>query len=130
MCLLCKDDGKTDRHPGRPVVLTSEERVLLRKSRSKAWKDSNPDRMKFLQRRAWLRWKYGLTLEQYERMLEAQKGGCAICTRSPEENGSPLSVDHCHKTKRVRGLLCKTCNRDVGRIEKHREGFARYLEKL
>ena len=86
--------------------------------------------MRFLSRRGWLSWKYGITIECYDSLLSAQSGVCAICKMSPEKNGARLSVDHCHRTDRIRGLLCKTCNRDVGRIEKYREGFKDYLDKL
>lgn len=51
---------------------------------------------------------YGLTLGDYARLLEEQGGSCAICQRKPRYN---LDVDHDHKTGRVRGLLCKLCNR-------------------
>jgi hypothetical protein len=63
---------------------------------------------------------YGLTKEQYEALLEAQHGRCAICERTPEEtnrrrNGCErLSVDHNHETGQVRGLLCASCNTLIG----------------
>ena len=53
---------------------------------------------------------YGLTLAEYDSILENQDGGCAICGRSPRYN---LDVDHDHKTGQVRGLLCKPCNRHL-----------------
>lgn len=54
--------------------------------------------------------KYGLTVAQFIGMLRKQKGKCAICQHKliiPE-------VDHDHKTKRVRGLLCPLCNKMLG----------------
>lgn len=51
---------------------------------------------------------YDLTLEEYDALLKAQGGRCAICPLKPKYN---LHVDHCHKTGIVRGLLCKTCNK-------------------
>lgn len=56
---------------------------------------------------------YGITLEDYEKMLESQNGGCAICGRVP--TGRALHVDHDHKTGLVRGLLCHSCNHAIGR---------------
>jgi hypothetical protein len=50
---------------------------------------------------------YGLTYEQYETLLAAQDGRCAICGGKRSYN---LNVDHCHKTGFVRGLLCRQCN--------------------
>ena len=55
---------------------------------------------------------YGITLEQYGKMLERQGGKCAICSNPPKKGSRRLAVDHCHdETKRVRGLLCFVCNR-------------------
>lgn len=51
---------------------------------------------------------YGIDLDDYEAMLAAQGGGCAICGRKPRYN---LDVDHDHATGMVRGLLCKLDNR-------------------
>ena len=51
-------------------------------------------------------------LERYHKLLEAQKGGCAICGRKPTK--TRLSLDHCHQTGLLRGLLCMRCNRGYG----------------
>lgn len=54
--------------------------------------------------------KYGMALAEWEALLVGQSGRCAICS-------DPLTdphVDHCHKTGRVRGLLCKHCNFGIG----------------
>jgi hypothetical protein len=66
-------------------------------------------------RRWYLREKYGLTLEQYDEMLERQGGGCAICGKPPGDIA--LHVDHCHETGRVRGLLCFACNAGLGQFK-------------
>lgn len=55
--------------------------------------------------RDWL----GVTDEQYERLLAAQGGHCALCPNTPKTRR--LAVDHEHRTGRVRGLLCHRCNR-------------------
>jgi hypothetical protein len=59
---------------------------------------------------------YGITLEQYDKMVEDQDGVCAICNNI-NSNGRRLSVDHNHKTGKVRGLLCGGCNAKLGVIE-------------
>lgn len=51
----------------------------------------------------------GVTDDEYERLLAAQGGGCAICGSTPKTRR--LHVDHDHRTGRVRGLLCMRCNR-------------------
>lgn len=89
------------------------------KKATREWKAKNPEAFKLIQRRIALKRKYGLTVEQYQAMLDSQGGLCAIC-RQPEgktsNRGEPisLSVDHCHTTGRVRQLLCVMCNIVVG----------------
>lgn len=52
---------------------------------------------------------YGITADEYDRILVGQKGVCFICQRPPKT--IRLSVDHDHATGWVRGLLCNRCNR-------------------
>lgn len=56
-----------------------------------------------------LRRLYKLTLEQFDEMILNQGGMCAICSKSCK-----LVVDHDHESKKVRGLLCPTCNQGIG----------------
>ena len=63
--------------------------------------------------------KFGLTLAQYQSMLTAQQGACAICgTIKPGGRGKfrPLAVDHCHRTGKIRALLCHRCNGALGMV--------------
>jgi hypothetical protein len=55
---------------------------------------------------------YGITIEEYDALLAKQKGRCAICKETPKRER--LSVDHCHRGKFVRWLLCGLCNRGIG----------------
>lgn len=57
--------------------------------------------------------QYGLTVDDYERMLAEQHESCGICDRHPTSVG-PLVVDHDHESGRVRGLLCRRCNLGLG----------------
>lgn len=56
---------------------------------------------------------YGITLEQYNELLKKQGYRCWICRRHESEFKTKLAVDHNHRTKEVRGLLCTHCNRSV-----------------
>ncbi|KIA60243.1 hypothetical protein FG87_38135 [Nocardia vulneris] len=56
---------------------------------------------------------YGLTPQEYWALYEAQEGKCYICGRPRAKDRKKLSVDHCHTTGRIRGLLDQQCNRDV-----------------
>lgn len=73
---------------------------------------------------------YGITIEDYNRMFEEQGGCCKICKRHQSEFKKRLHVDHCHKTKRVRGLLCFGCNIALGKINDNPAIIEAMLEYL
>lgn len=61
---------------------------------------------------------YGIDEEEYLSMLKKQNGRCAICeTQHPGADKTNFSVDHCHKTGKIRGLLCGSCNSRLGTLE-------------
>jgi hypothetical protein len=66
--------------------------------------------------------KYKLTLKEYNDLVWKQNNKCAICKKAEtvlNVNGEikKLSVDHCHETKKIRGLLCSTCNFGIGYLK-------------
>lgn len=65
-------------------------------------------------REKWLRLTYGISVAEYDAMLDSQNGVCAICEQPEPVPGRRLAVDHCHTTDIVRGLLCSTCNWLIG----------------
>lgn len=99
------------------------------------YREANKERYAEVNRRKSLKWKYGITLEDYNKILESQNGCCAICKR--KENGVPgkrrdwnWSVDHCHTTGKVRGLLCSSCNRGLGLLGDNVESIQKALDYL
>jgi hypothetical protein len=60
-----------------------------------------------------LRHDFGITLAEYNSMMEAQGGLCAICAQPPRGRWN-FHVDHCHTKGNVRALLCKDCNLGLG----------------
>ena len=72
-------------------------------------------RCKECDRKDKLQIRYGITSQQYDIMRARQKGRCLICDRKTDR----LVVDHCHKTKKVRGLLCNGCNTSLGLIQEN-----------
>lgn len=108
------------------------QRTERRKEWRRQWYHKNARK----QKENVLRKRYGITLEDFERMLLEQNGVCAIC-RSPEsvvhrKSGKvqPLSVDHCHRTGKVRGLLCVRCNHTLGRCNDDPVMLRRAVEYL
>ncbi len=63
-----------------------------------------------------LRREFGLSVDDYNLLLESQNGVCALCGK-PDPDGKRLAVDHCHAEGHVRGLLCRTCNTALGLFE-------------
>lgn len=104
-----------------------ERLLVLNRDRRRAARAANPEKIREQERRykakayhadplkhraQRLKCMYGLSQDEYEAMLLKQKGLCAICGgKCRHEN---LSVDHCHATGAVRGLLCENCNRGLG----------------
>ncbi|HEX2193006.1 MAG TPA: endonuclease VII domain-containing protein [Acidimicrobiales bacterium] len=115
------------------------------KARVKRWQQENADRVNAYWRerrqepevkrrdRAGHLWrKFGITIAEYDAMLAAQGGVCAVCKRPPTP-GISLHVDHDHETGRIRGLLCFRCNNALGDLEDDPallRAAARYLEAL
>jgi len=117
------------KHPEKFKTRTSEQRAknnaarrkryaeshvvrAKHKAEVKVWRQANPNKRKSQQLK-----RYGITLEQYNAMLESQGGKCAICEYS-DDIGSTMFpvVDHCHAIGEVRGLLCMNCNQGLGKF--------------
>ncbi len=72
---------------------------------------------KALSRRAKLKYYYGLTADEYNKMFLEQGGACKICKLHQSDLDRRLDIDHDHATGAVRGLLCMKCNTYLGRYE-------------
>lgn len=82
-------------------------------------------------RKAHLKRKFNITLEDYNQLSEAQNNLCKICNK-PElsTRNKVLCVDHCHKTGKIRGLLCSTCNRAIGLLGENKENLLKAIKYL
>lgn len=70
---------------------------------------------------------HGMTVEQYQAMVTAQRGLCAICVQEPigKKHCGKLHVDHDHATGAIRGLLCVDCNMGLGKFRDSQRLLAR-----
>jgi hypothetical protein len=109
---------------------TNPERII---ERQKRWQLANIETERVKRRKRKLKVKYKLTQDEFEALLLAQGGVCAVCGTS--EPGGPYNrwkVDHCHDTDTVRGLLCNFCNVGAGFFKHSSEllrKMATYLEE-
>ncbi len=79
-----------------------------------------------------LKRSFGISVEDYNRMFEMQRGVCACCGVHQSEVRITFSVDHCHQTGRIRGLLCHHCNVGIGQFKedvKRMEAAIAYLRR-
>ena len=91
---------------------------------------ANPEKVRTDNRKQVLK-RYGLTPESYDALLEKQGSACAICgSEEADSRGFRLHVDHDHKTKKVRGLLCGPCNHGLGKFKDSTTLLALAIEYL
>jgi len=87
-----------------------------------------------------LKYKFGMTIAEYNIMLNRQGGTCAICneknftrqkgTHNNKAVAMSLAVDHNHKTGQIRGLLCNGCNTSLGKFKDDPTLLKKALEYL
>jgi uncharacterized membrane protein len=83
--------------------------------RSKQWAKENPDAVKKHRKKKNLKEKYGLSVEEYDKMFQQQGGRCYLCHSDHPRRA--LNVDHCHTTGTIRELLCDRCNMALGLLK-------------
>jgi hypothetical protein len=83
------------------------------KAESRAYRITNKDAVNL---RARVR-KYGLSVPQYTAMVAQQNGICAVCLKVPEKGRMGLCIDHDHRRRKLRSLLCGRCNLGVGNFK-------------
>lgn len=142
ICSLCKvskpledfykesrvKDGRARRckkcHGEKTERYRKENPEVYRKASLRHWHKSDIKK----RQAQWIK-RYGITLEQYEEMYDNQKGVCKICKNTCSSRQC-LSVDHCHKTGKVRGLLCVKCNTALGMLNDDVHKFKTAIEYL
>lgn len=107
---------------------------VCRRAANKKWRMENPQQVKTSGRRASLKRLYGISLEDYDRMLQEQNNACAICNTTDTSGckGGKFHVDHCHNSKKIRQLLCSKCNCAIGLLNEDPllfDAAKKYLER-
>lgn len=120
-------DGRRSRCPQcrRTPANDVDARENLRK-----WRAANPEKVQASSRRAYLKKAFGITPEQYDEMLAAQGGVCAICGGTESGNGKRFHVDHDHTTGAIRGILCHHCNLALGHFKDDPKRLAQAIAYL
>lgn len=77
-----------------------------------------------------LKYQYNITIEDYNKMYIEQEGKCYTCQKHQNDLKFKLVVDHCHKTGKVRGLLCDTCNSGIGFLKEDIDTILRVIQYL
>ena len=153
LCYKCgkekpfSDFGKDRR---RKFGLTSACKAC-RNPQAKAWRDKNREYVKIINARSRekrkdyysdpqrkikyrsieLLRKFGLSHADYENILAKQNGVCLICQRyRVASNKYHMTIDHCHKTNKIRGILCTWCNKAIGLFEDNLELLERAKKYL
>jgi hypothetical protein len=103
------------------------------KQQQKQYNENNKEHLARQDKIYFLKRRYNLTIEELQTLYEKQNHKCAICHQTELDLGRKLNVDHCHKTGKVRGLLCGSCNRALGLLQDRAEiclSAANYLNNL
>jgi hypothetical protein len=100
------------------------------------WRQDNSEQYNRARRLRHAKNRYGITAEQFDAMYKnAVCAGCSVAKNAPtrlHKNGSILAIDHCHKTGKVRGLLCHDCNLAISAAQDTPailRRLAKYLER-
>lgn len=138
---VCSDCGQeftppahTGVAPQRCNACRATHKKETDQAKSKRWREANPERYAAASRRGYEKskdrpeWraykneaemirKYGITMADFDALLESQGGVCAICKGNHNGPGARFHVDHCHNSAKVRGLLCGRCNTAIGLLQ-------------
>jgi len=152
-CSLCRSEKdfslfSNDKHSKDGKTSSCKE---CRRKKDKEYREKNKDKVRDRNKKNWrkrkefyssergiessrrshLKRKYDMTLEEYNHILEKQENTCAICgNHETTKRNRFLTVDHCHETNKIRGLLCNNCNRTLGLLGENIETLKKMIEYL
>lgn len=95
----------------------------------RAWRSRNPHKKTEYNRRRALK-RLNAPNFDFDQVFEAQGDQCAICGTAEKPKSKGWSIDHCHKTGRVRGILCGSCNVGLGHFKDNPKFLIMAIEYL
>ena len=119
-CTPCYNYHYREKHRARP--LNERLQVYVERKSKTTFHSRKEDRIKRL---------FGISLQQFNDMLEEQKGCCYIC-QTHFDHEKEVNIDHDHSTGKLRKLLCRPCNTSLGLLKEKIETFyacAEYLKE-
>ena len=153
ICVDCRVEFTYDHRKGptrqRCDACTTARKRAVNAAKAQRWRQQDPERQRAYSRRAHEKRKddpafrqrkrdnelmrvYGITRAELDALRAAQGDACAICGGGRTGPGTRLHIDHCHKSNRIRGLLCSKCNTAVGLLDDdpvRAEALAIYLRQ-
>jgi len=109
-------------------IKNKKRKLELARTRYKLLRDKDPVGVSKKEYDFNLKRYYGISYEDYDKLLLSQNNACAIC-KNPEYRRR-LSVDHCHATGKIRGLLCTKCNVGIGSLNDNIEYLKNAIDYL
>ena len=108
------------------------ENLIKERASGKKYVEKNPE----VKQNGHFKRNFGISLDDYKNMLSCQDNKCVICLK-PETKVHKktnkvinLAVDHCHKSGKIRGLLCWSCNTSIGKFNDDVEVLQRAINYL
>lgn len=133
ICTICKELKELScfSKAGRKETLRSNCKTCDSK-KYKEWKNKNRSAYLLSSTNSGLKLRYGIGLKEYDQLLKEQNYCCKICkTKTPgRKDVKRFAVDHCHKTNKIRGLLCMACNTAIGLLNEDPDIFKSAQEYL
>jgi len=128
ICKICKLQ-RCQKYLAKDPLKISEKRKLYEQKRKR--KENYTELRDTAVFKNYLRSKFGITLDQYESMVKEQKNLCLICNGiEKDKKKKRLTIDHCHSTNKVRGLLCSACHTLLGMAKDNIEILQAAIEYL
>ncbi len=130
ICFVCKIKKTVENFYKSSLLSYQRECKDCTRERKNKWHKTEKGKLSTTNTK--LKRKFGITTDDYAKMYSDQNKKCLICGASESDNGYKLAVDHCHKSGKIRGLLCRSCNLGIGNLKENIDSLNQailYLEK-